>query len=148
MTMEAVSIILGFACMGAIALTLRSENWDALAVALLLTAVWASAYVAWWSNQLDYLPILDLLVGAYAESVRKARPAKWITTVYVMAWCSIVLDCAYDYYGPESIVPYGHALNLAFFVQLVAASFGDRNNVIRLPRGWSDFFRSSRSTYE
>lgn len=146
--MEPESVILGFACMGAIAFTIRSEDWDALFVALLLTMVWAAAYVVWWCDQLRYLPILDLLVGAYAETIRRTHPSKWITTVYAMAWCSIALDCAYDFYGPDTIVPYGHALNLAFFVQLVAVSLGGRDGIVRLLRCRRNHLRSLRSAFK
>lgn len=139
--MEPVSIILGLACMGCLALTVRGEDDDALFLALLLTLVWAGGYLLWWTDQLKFLALLDLIVGLAALQICRARRAGWTRVVLVMAGASLALDCAYAWSGAEPVVPFAHASNFVFVVQLAAVAGG--GDVFVLLRGCVRRLRNS-----
>lgn len=113
-----VPTLFGLGC--CLAIWLAAPEAKGFALGLLL--VWAGANAAWFYNQMDILPVLDLAMGFYAVYRLRFKNTFYLWALTQLIGARLVLHVLDDLTGSLFIVPYIHGLNLLFMTELLVIS--------------------------
>lgn len=134
--MHPVPILFGLGCGLAVWLTAP----EAKRYALCLLAMWAAANALWFYDRLEFLPVLDLALGAYVLRSWPVNRPWWVTILIQLIALRLILHVLDYATGNMFLVPYIHGLNLLFMLEIGVVCNGGTNDRLHLLRG----FRSIR----
>jgi hypothetical protein len=142
--MQIVPLCFGVACMGSVALARYSDKkdrGDAVFIGVVLVAAWAVSNVAWLTNSLEKLALMDGGIAALSALIYRLRGGNWRLWFAGLAIAQLGLDVLYGWFGTEYVVPYLWAYDLTFAGEILAVAWKGGGNVLERP--WRSYVRSS-----
>jgi hypothetical protein len=121
--MHIVPVLCGIGCVAAFGVATYSRDADARRLALLLCGTWAAANLLWLLNILEYLPVLDWLIGVQAVVISATRSDKWVRLFIWVIALRLTLHVVDYLTGHAFLVQYIHGLNATFALLLMAVSY-------------------------
>ena len=128
---EPVAILFGLACLGAVALAMRSGSLAAVLSAWAMVSVWAAANLLWLHDASKLIPLIDLPMACAAFAVWYSGRKPWQRALLIIYVSRMVLHLTYPGSGEAGEIAYFHILNVSFLAALVAISWeGGINDAI------------------
>lgn len=126
--MEIVPILFGIGCAVAYGAAAYSRDKDTRSVAGYLVLIWAFANMAWYTNTLLFLPVLDMLLGMEVVRIWWRTQANWVALVANAVAIRLVLHVLDALTGHVFVSAYLHAINATFVWMLVVVAYGGGHN--------------------
>jgi hypothetical protein len=118
-----VAAILGLACLGTVALAMRSDSVAAVLLAWAMVSVWAAANLLWLSDASKWIPLVDLPAASLAFATWYAGRQSWQRALFIIYGARMLLHLTYPGSGGYGEIAYFHVLNATFLAALVAISW-------------------------
>lgn len=93
-----------------------------LSLAFGLAAVWASANLLWLAGSIQMIAIPDFALGVVALLVWVERHTRWATQMVILSYLRLAAHAMFEMTGGTYVIPFIHALNALFVLQLIAVS--------------------------